>query len=85
MGGNANSEHVNVTDTGLNGDVDRSCFNRGKDDHFTRDRRCPARGPKCDQCGEIGHFREGHPKIFSSGKDEVCYPPNFLRPVQSLM
>ena len=59
MGGNANSEHVNnVTDTGLNRNVDRrSCFNCGRDDHFARDRRCPARGCKCDQCGEIGHFK----------------------------
>ena len=59
MGGNANSEHVNnVTDTGLNRNVDRrSCFNCGRDDHFARDRRCPARGRKCDQCGEKGHFK----------------------------
>ena len=59
MGGNANSEQVNnVTDTGLNRNVDRrSCFNCGRDDHFARDRRCPARGRKCDQCGEIGHFK----------------------------
>ena len=59
MGGNANSEQVNnVTDTGLNTNVDkRSCFNCGRDDHFARDRRCPARGRKCDQCGEIGHFK----------------------------
>ena len=59
MGGNANSERVNnVTDTGLNGNVDRrNCFNCCLDDHFARDRRCPARGRKCDQCGEIGHFK----------------------------
>ena len=59
MGGNANSEQVNnVTDTGLNGNVARrSCFNCGQDDHFARDRRCPARGRKCDLCGEIGHFK----------------------------
>ena len=59
MGGNANSEQVNnVTDTRLNRNVDRrSCFNCGRDDHFARDRRCPARGRKCDQCGEIGHFK----------------------------
>ena len=59
MGGNANSEQVNnVTDTGLNGNVDRrSCFNCGRDDHFARDRRCPARGRKCDLCGE-GHFQQ---------------------------
>ena len=59
MGGNANSEQVNnVTNTGLNRNVDRrSCFNCGRDDHFARDRRCPARGRKCDQCGEIGHFK----------------------------
>ena len=45
MGGNANSEQVNnVTDTRLNRNVDRrSCFNCGQDDHFARDRRCPAR------------------------------------------
>ena len=56
---NANSEQVNnVTDTGLNRNADRrSCFNCDRDDHFARDRRCPARGGKCDQCGEIGHFK----------------------------
>ena len=59
MGGNANSEQVNnVTDTELNGNVDRrSCFNCGRDDYFARDRRCPARGRKCDLCGEICHFK----------------------------
>ena len=52
MGGNANSEQVNnVTDTELNGNVDRrSSFNYGREDHF-------ARGRKCDLCGEIGHFK----------------------------
>lgn len=27
------------------------------EDHLARDRRCPARGRKFDQCGEIGHFK----------------------------
>ena len=59
MGGNANSEKVNnVTNTLLSGKGDRrGCFNCGQDDHFARDRRCPARGRKCDQCGEIGQFK----------------------------
>ena len=35
----------------------RDCFNCGREDHFARDRRCPARCRKCDQCGEIGHFK----------------------------
>ena len=57
--GNANSDQVNnVTDTGLNRNVDgMSCFNCDRDDHFARDRRCPARGRKFDQCGEICHFK----------------------------
>ena len=59
MGGNANSERVNnVTNTLLSGKGDRrGCFNCGQDDRFARDRRCPARGHKCDQCGEIGRFK----------------------------
>ena len=59
MGENANSEKVNnVTNTLLSGKGDRrGCFNCGQDDRFARDRRCPARGHKCDQCGEIGHFK----------------------------
>ena len=46
MGGNANSEHVNnVTDTGLNRNVDRrSCFNCSRDDHFVGGRRCLLQG-----------------------------------------
>ena len=27
----------------------KDCFNCGREDHFSRDRRCPARGTKCDQ------------------------------------
>ena len=74
MEGNANPEQVNnVTDTGLNRNVDRRrCFNCGRDDHFARDRRCPARGRKCDQCGEIGHFkvkcRRGTSQNFQQGE-----------------
>ena len=73
MGGNANSEQVSyVTGTGLNRNVDRgSCFSCGRDDHLARDRRCPARGRKCDQCGEIGHFkvkcRRGTSQNFQQG------------------
>jgi len=57
MGGNANSEQVNnVTDTALDEKGDRKdCLNCGRD--FARDRRCPAKGHKCDQCGEIGYFK----------------------------
>ena len=52
-GENTSSEQVNnVTDTALNGKGD-SC---GQDDHSARD-RYPARGHKCDQCGEISHFK----------------------------
>ena len=59
MGGNANSEQVNnVTDSALNGRGDRNgCFNCGRDDHFARDRRCPAKGRKRDRCGKIGHSK----------------------------
>ena len=35
----------------------RDCFNCGQGNHVARDRRCPARGRKCDQRGEIGHFK----------------------------
>ena len=35
----------------------RDCFNCGREDHLATDRKCPARGIKCDQCGEIGHFK----------------------------
>ena len=71
MGGNANSKQANnATDTGLNRNVDRrSC---GRDDHFARDRRCPSKGRKCDQCGEIGHFqvkcRRGTSQNFKQGE-----------------
>ena len=57
--GNISSEQVNsVVDVkgGTSGER-RDCFNCGREDHFARDRRCPARGRKCDQCGEIGHFK----------------------------
>ena len=55
--GNISSEQVNsVVDVkgGTSGER-RDCFNCGRDDHFARDRRFPARGS--DQCGGIGHFK----------------------------
>ena len=57
--GNISSEHVNsVVDVkgGTSGER-RDCFNCGREDNFARDRKCPAQGRKCDQCGEIGHFK----------------------------
>ena len=50
MGGNACSGQVNsVTDVkfGVNSEK-KECFNCGREDHFARDWRCPARGRKCD-------------------------------------
>ena len=73
MGENTSSEQVNnVTDTALNGKGDRrGCFNCGQDDRFPRD-RCPARGHKCDQCGEISHFKvvseRERPGLYSWGR-----------------
>jgi len=54
-GGDISSEQVNsVADVrGGTSSEKRDCFNCGRVDHFARDRRCPARGRKCDQCGEI--------------------------------
>lgn len=59
MGGNAGSEHVNsVTDVKFGANSEKKeCFNCGREDHFARDWRCPARGRKCDQCGAVGHFK----------------------------
>ena len=58
-GGDTSSEQVNSVVDGSGGTSSgkRDCFNCGREDHFARDRRCPARGRKCDQCGEIGHFK----------------------------
>ena len=33
----------------------KTCFNCGKEDHFSQDRNCPARGRKCSKCGKYGH------------------------------
>ena len=59
MGGDISSEQVNsVVDVSRGtSSGKRDCFNCGREDHFARDRRCSARGRKCDQCGEIGHFK----------------------------
>ena len=58
-GGDISSEQVNsvVDVSGGTSSGKRDCFNCGREDHFARDKRCPARGRKCDQCGEIGHFK----------------------------
>jgi len=58
-GGDVSSEQVNsVADfRGGTSSEKRDCFNCGREDHFARDRRCPVRVRKCDQCGEIGHFK----------------------------
>ena len=58
-GGDISSEQVNsvVDVSGGTSSGKRDCFNCGREEHFARDRRCPARGRKCDQCGEIGHFK----------------------------
>jgi len=57
--GDVSSEQVNsVADVrGGTSSEKRDCFNSGRVDHFARDRRCSVRGRKCDQCGEIGHFK----------------------------
>lgn len=34
----------------------RGCFRCNYTDHMARDPNCPARGKKCNACGEIGHF-----------------------------
>ena len=59
MGGDISSEQVNsvVDVSGGTSSGKNDCFNCGREDHFARDRRCPARGRKYDQCGEIGHFK----------------------------
>ena len=56
-GGDISSEQVSsvVDVSGGTSSGKRNCFNCGRKDHFSRDRRCPARGRKCDQCVEIGH------------------------------
>jgi len=58
-GGDISSEQVNsLADVrGGTSSEKRDCFNCGREDHFARDRRCPARGRKCGHCGEIGHFK----------------------------
>lgn len=65
MGSNSNSEQVNTV-VDVKGGM-YVCMEvqvvRGRtvlivvEDHLARDRRCPARGRKFDQCGEIGHFK----------------------------
>ena len=58
--GDISSEQVNsVVDVrGGTSSGKRDCFNCVREDHFARDRRCPARGRKCDQFGEIGHLKD---------------------------
>ena len=58
-GGDITSQQVNslVDVSGGTSSGKKDCFNCGREDHFARDRRCPAQGRKCDQCGEIGHFK----------------------------
>ena len=58
-GDDISSEPVNsvVDISGGTSSGKRDCFHCGREDHFVRDSRCPARGRKCDQCGEIGHFK----------------------------
>ncbi|XP_022796419.1 uncharacterized protein LOC111334864 [Stylophora pistillata] len=58
-GGDISSEQVNsvVNLKGSTSSEKRGCFNCGREDHLARDWRCPARGRKCLQCGEIGHFK----------------------------
>ena len=57
--GNISSEEVNseVDVGGGTSSVKRDCFSCGREDSFTRDWRCHSRGRKCDQCGEIRHFK----------------------------
>lgn len=71
-GGDISSEQVNsVVDVcGGTSSGKRDYFNCVRQDHFARDRRCPPRGRKCDQCGEIGHFKVNcHKKL---AKDSHC-------------
>ncbi|PFX27132.1 Uncharacterized protein K02A2.6 [Stylophora pistillata] len=58
-GGHISSEQVNIVVSlrGSTSSEKRDCFNCGREDHLARDWRCPARGRKCLQCGEIGHFK----------------------------
>ena len=57
--GDISSEQVNsvVDVSGGTSSGKRDCFNRGREDHFARDRRCPAEGRKCDiYATEIGIY-----------------------------
>ena len=47
---------VGTNAVGTNRGNNKTCFNRGSEGHFGRDRRCPANGRKCGKCGRFGHF-----------------------------
>ena len=57
MVSNAGADQVNVVGGSKRSTRSKMRFACGKDGHFSRDKRCPARGETCRKCGGIGHFK----------------------------